>query len=39
MLGVEYEFDVEFSEDEFVAFGDISGLKRMLAEKLGTLQR
>jgi acyl carrier protein len=39
MLGVEYEFDVEFSEDEFAGFGDISGLKRMLAEKLGTLQR
>jgi acyl carrier protein len=34
MLGVEYEFDVEFSEDEFVGFEDIGGLKRILAPKL-----
>ena len=34
MLGVENEFDVEFSEDEFVGFEDIGGLKRILAEKI-----
>ena len=34
MLSVENEFGVEFSEDEFVRFVDIGGLKRMLAEKL-----
>jgi acyl carrier protein len=34
MLGVETEFDVEFSEDEFVGFEDIGGLKRILAPKL-----
>ena len=34
MLSVEKEFGVEFSEDEFVRFVDIGGLKRMLAEKL-----
>jgi acyl carrier protein len=34
MLGVEYEFDVEFSEDELVGFEDIAGLKRILAPKL-----
>jgi acyl carrier protein len=34
MLSLEDEFSIEFSEDEFVGFGDIGGLKRMLAEKL-----
>jgi acyl carrier protein len=34
MVGVESEFGVEFSEDEFVRFVDIGGLKRMLDEKL-----
>lgn len=34
MLGVENEFGVEFSDDEFVDFVDIGGLKRMLADKL-----
>ena len=34
MLSLETEFGVEFSEDEFVGFEDIGGLKRMLAEKL-----
>ena len=34
MLSVENEFGIEFSEDEFVGFADIGGLKRMLAEKL-----
>ena len=34
MLSVENEFGVEFSEDEFVGFEDIRGLKRMLAAKL-----
>lgn len=34
MLGVEEEFGVEFSEDEFVGFVDIGELKRILAEKV-----
>jgi acyl carrier protein len=34
MLSVENEFGVEFSDDEFVRFVDIGGLKRMLAEKV-----
>lgn len=34
MLSVENEFGVEFSEDDFVRFVDIGGLKRLLAEKL-----
>jgi acyl carrier protein len=34
MLSLENEFSVYFSEDEFVGFEDIGGLKRMLAEKL-----
>ena len=34
MLGLEEEFGVEFSEDEFVRFVDIGALKRMLAEKV-----
>ena len=34
MLSLEDEFGVEFSEDEFVGFEDIGGLKRMLATKL-----
>ena len=34
MLSVENEFGIEFSDDEFVGFADIGGLKRMLAEKL-----
>lgn len=34
MLGVENEFGVKFSEDEFVRFVDIGELKRVLAEKL-----
>lgn len=34
ILGVESEFGVEFSDDEFVGFVDIGELKRMLAEKL-----
>jgi acyl carrier protein len=34
MLGVENEFGLEFSEDEFVRFVDVAELKRMLAEKL-----
>ena len=34
MLSVENEFDVGFSEDEFVGFEDIGGLKRILAAKL-----
>ena len=33
MFSVESEFDVQFSEDEFIGFEDIGGLKRMLAEK------
>ena len=35
MLSVENEFGLEFSDDEFVRFVDVGGLKRMLAEKLG----
>ena len=34
VLSVETEFGVEFSEDEFVRFADIGGLKRILVEKL-----
>lgn len=34
MLSVETEFGVEFSEDEFVRFVDMGGLKQMLAERL-----
>ena len=34
MLSVENEFGVEFSDDEFVRFEDIGGLKRILAGKL-----
>ena len=34
MFSVESEFDVQFSEDEFIGFEDIGGLKRMLAEKV-----
>lgn len=34
MLGVENEFGVEFSDDDFVRFVDIGGLKQLLAEKL-----
>ena len=34
VLSVENEFGVEFSEDEFVRFADIGGLKRILVEKL-----
>jgi acyl carrier protein len=34
VLSVENEFGVEFSEDEFVRFKDVGGLKRMLGEKL-----
>jgi len=34
MLGVEEEFGVEFSEDEFAHFVDIGELKRTLAEKV-----
>ena len=36
ILSVENEFGVEFSEDEFVGFDDIGGLKRMLGGKLVT---
>lgn len=38
MLSVENEFDVEFSEDDFVGFEDIGGLKKILAEKLVTVE-
>jgi acyl carrier protein len=34
ILSVENEFGLEFSEDDFVGFADIGGLKRVLAEKL-----
>jgi acyl carrier protein len=34
ILCVENEFGVEFSEDDFIAFEDIGGLKRILARKL-----
>ena len=34
MLSVESEFGVEFSEDDFVRFVDMGGLKRMLADRL-----
>lgn len=34
MFSVEREFDLQLSEDEFVGFEDIGGLKRILAEKL-----
>ena len=38
MLSVENDFGVEFSEEEFVGFADIRGLKRMLADKLVNLE-
>jgi acyl carrier protein len=34
MYSVENEFGVQFSEDEFIGFQDIGGLKRLLAEKI-----
>jgi acyl carrier protein len=34
MFSVEREFDLQLSEDEFVGFEDIGGLKRILSEKL-----
>jgi acyl carrier protein len=34
MYSVENEFGVQFSEDEFIGFEDIGGLKRLLAEKI-----
>jgi acyl carrier protein len=33
MFSVEREFDLQLSEDEFVGFEDIGGLKRILSEK------
>ena len=36
MLSVENEFEVEFSEDEFVRFEDVGGLKQILADKLAS---
>lgn len=39
MLSVENDFGVEFSEEEFVGFADIRGLKRMLASKLVNVER
>jgi acyl carrier protein len=34
MFSVEREFNLQLSEDEFVGFEDIAGLKRILSEKL-----
>lgn len=34
ILSVENEFGVEFTEDEFVHFGEIGDLKQLLAAKL-----
>ena len=34
MLGVEEEFGVEFSDEEFADFVDIGELKRILSEKV-----
>lgn len=34
IFGVETEFGVQFTEDEFVGFRDIGELKTMLAQKL-----
>ena len=36
MLSVENEFGVEFTEDEFVSFEDVGGLKQILAAKLAS---
>jgi len=38
MLSVEHDFGVAFSEEEFVGFADIRGLKRILTDKLVSLQ-
>lgn len=35
VFAVEAEFDVLFSDDEFVGFADIGELKQILARKLG----
>jgi acyl carrier protein len=34
MYSVENEFDIRFSEDEFVGFEDIGGLKQVLLDKV-----
>jgi acyl carrier protein len=34
MYSVENEFDVQFSEDEFVGFEDIRGLKQIVLDKV-----
>jgi acyl carrier protein len=34
MFGIENEFSVQFTEDEFIGFEDIGELKRVLADKV-----
>lgn len=36
IYGIEEAFDVQFSEEEFVGFGNVGELKRMLREKIGS---
>lgn len=36
MFSVENEFDVQFTEDEFVGFENVGELKQLLAAKLAT---
>jgi acyl carrier protein len=36
MFSVENEFDVQFTEDEFVGFENVGELKQILAAKLTT---
>lgn len=39
MYTLETEFGIQFSEGEFIGFGDIGALKRMIAEKGTTAER
>jgi acyl carrier protein len=36
VYSVEEEFDVQLSDDEFIGFEDIAGLKRILSEKIAS---
>jgi acyl carrier protein len=36
MFSLENEFDVQFTEDEFVGFANVGELKQLLAAKLET---
>ncbi len=36
MYGVETEFDIQFSDDEFVGFENVGELSRMIQQKVAT---